>query len=534
MPQTSTAPPPLSTFSRDALRIVLFGMPAAGKTSLLGALAQAAQTQEHVLNGRLTEKSNALAELQRQVYESQPRETLNEIVPYAVTFEPLAQGRVGGPSERLDAVLIDCDGRVANELLARQHGLDGEPTQGALARAIQDADALVLVVDAAADPVQLESDFTQFGRFLRLLEQSRGQQTEVGGLPVFLVLAKCDLLAQPKDTPAAWIDRIEARKEEVGQHFRAFLAEEESRKPLTFGRIDLHVEATAIRRPALVGSPARPREPFGVAELFRDCLEEAAAFRRRRGRSQRRLVVTLAGSIALLAVMGLVALGLVATRKGSAGTRLEIDVDRFRAAEAEQGAAVRHHKVKAKIDELTALKNDPAFAQLPADKRDSVEGRLRELQAYQKYEEAVDRIPDPINAASEKELRKIQADLLEIRMPEEYRSAWADTDATRKRSAWLDDADAIERAIQGTKKSYQELIEAGSEVLRRKNEADLPRRARTVLDRAANVPGPENYKDRYIPGSQRVTYGRIFDLVDVKELLSQWDDLKKELKGFAK
>ena len=44
---------------------------------------------------------------------------------------------------------------------------------------------------------------------------------------------------------------------------------------MPFGQIDLHLWATAVKRPALAGSPPRPREPFGVAELFRLCREEA-------------------------------------------------------------------------------------------------------------------------------------------------------------------------------------------------------------------------------------------------------------------
>jgi GTPase SAR1 family protein len=531
MPQTTTPPASLSTFGPDALRIVLFGMPAAGKSSLLGALAQSAQTQEHVLNGHLTDKTNGLAELQRQVYEDRLRETLDEIVPYPVTFEPVERGRAG---RRLDAVLVDCDGRVANEVLARQQGLDGQEGESALAGALREADALVLVVDAAADRVQLESDFTQFARFLRLLELSRGQRTEVGGLPVFLVLAKCDLLAQPPDTPAAWIDRIEERKQEVGQHFREFLAREEAHTPLTFGRIDLHVEATAVKRPALAGSPARPREPYGVAELFRQSLEDARAFRRRQSWSERRLFLTLAGSVGLIAVMGLVAFGLVVSRKGSASSKLEIDVDRYRVADANATPAARHRKAKEKVDELSALASDPAFAQLPGDKREFVESRLRELKAYQDYEKKLGEIPDPMDARTEEQLRQVERSLVELPVPEAYRNTWTETDAARQRATWLDDIDALDRAIKSTKKSFQELTEAGNEVIRRKNEADLPRRAKTVLEKAAYLPDPKNDKDKLIPGSRRVTYGRIFEMVGVKQVLSQWDEVRQELERFAK
>ena len=71
-------PPPAP--GDDALRIVLFGMPDAGKTSLLGGLAQAAQTQEHLLNGHLADPTHGLAELQHRVYDEGPRETLEEVL----------------------------------------------------------------------------------------------------------------------------------------------------------------------------------------------------------------------------------------------------------------------------------------------------------------------------------------------------------------------------------------------------------------------------------------------------------------------
>src|SRR5262249_54771371 len=114
MPDTTTptAPP---TVSRDALRIVLFGMPAAGKSSLLGALGEAAQAQEHLLHGRLADLSHGIAELRQRLYDESPRRTVEEIVPYPVAFEPFADPHDGGP--RAEALLIDCDGRVANDLL---------------------------------------------------------------------------------------------------------------------------------------------------------------------------------------------------------------------------------------------------------------------------------------------------------------------------------------------------------------------------------------------------------------------------------
>src|SRR5260370_5127949 len=114
MPESSTTPAPRLTPGRSAERLVLFGMPGAGKSSLLGALAQAAQTQEHLLNGHLTDSTKGLAELERRLYEDQPRETLEEVIPYPVVFEPFVAYEPG-VDPKIEAVLVDCDGRGAND-----------------------------------------------------------------------------------------------------------------------------------------------------------------------------------------------------------------------------------------------------------------------------------------------------------------------------------------------------------------------------------------------------------------------------------
>src|SRR5207247_2430280 len=94
---------------------------------------------------------------------------------------------VAGKGEKWEALLIDCDGRAANELLSRRTSLDAENGQRGLARAILEADVLLLVLDVSAPPSQVDNDFAEFGRFLKFFERSRGQRTEVGGLPVYLV-----------------------------------------------------------------------------------------------------------------------------------------------------------------------------------------------------------------------------------------------------------------------------------------------------------------------------------------------------------
>jgi hypothetical protein len=84
---------------------------------------------------------------------------------------------------------------------------------------------------------------------------------------------------------------------------------EQESGPLPFGRLDLHLWATAVKRPALAGTPAKAREPYGVAELFRQCLEQAAAFRSRRRKAGRRLVWTVGTAGGIVALMTALAVG---------------------------------------------------------------------------------------------------------------------------------------------------------------------------------------------------------------------------------
>src|SRR3954470_12711106 len=95
MAEAPAQTPPQTKAPPDALRIVLFGMPAAGKSSLLGALVQAAHTQEHLLNGKLNDLSGGLGELRRQVYEDNNRRTADEVVPYPIDFQPHEGGSAG-------------------------------------------------------------------------------------------------------------------------------------------------------------------------------------------------------------------------------------------------------------------------------------------------------------------------------------------------------------------------------------------------------------------------------------------------------
>lgn len=522
----------LSSSAGSPLRLVLFGMPDAGKSSLLGAIVQAAQSQVHLLNGHLTPVSEGLAELHRRLYEESPKQTVEEIVPYRLTFKPFpAPGRPDADEQ--EVVWIDCDGRVANDLLARRRSLEPAGDEASLAGAIAEADALILVIDASAGPTQVNADFTEFARFLRLLEHNRGKSSEISGLPVFLVLTKCDLLARPGDGLAGWLERIEEHKNQVAERFRSFLAHE-ARAHVPFGRIDLHVWATAVKRPALADSPAKPREPYGVAELIRQALEYADTFRHRRRVAGRRLLWIAAGSLGLVGAMGVLATTLLVYPHRPEPGELERTVSHYRAQQQAQSPREQYLNVKLKIDDLNDFRSRPGYDQLPAELRDYVETRLQDLRAFQALENQLASVADPKDAKSEGELQDMDAALAKAEMiAEPYRTAWNRTDAMARLYTDRDDVKALLAAAKTVRAGYQKLVEDGRRVVNTRDDPNLIQRAKAVMERAKALPDARTDGAKPIPGSPRVTYTTVFALRGIDELLRQWDDIRKKLEPVA-
>jgi GTPase SAR1 family protein len=489
----ATPPPPIEP---NALRIVLFGMPDAGKSSLLGALGQAAQTQERQLQGRLSDPWHGLGELQRRLYDEKSRETLEEIVPYPVTFEPLHGGKPD-PEERLDAVLFDCDGRAANEILTHRGSLDDAKAEK-LSQAIRDADALVLVVDASATHEQMEADFGEFVRFLRLLEQNRSDRSEIGDFPVFLVLSKCDLLAKPTDLPSNWSESIEERRKQVETRFKDFL-EGDDDAPTGFGSIDLSVLATAVRRPALHGEPAAPREPFGVADLFRQAFRSAADFRERHRRAHKRLLVTVAAAVAFVALMIAGAVTLVLTRDSFQSVPLAGIVENYRSRENPNPSARLTEPLQRKIGELSDMRRNEEFERLPAELKDYVSNRLKELTTYQEYKSRLERERPPSQMRGPEDLSQLETRLQDsLGPPSEYQNDWQKTDAALLRQKWLNDCKAIRNGVAEMTEWHGKNTEAAVDLMQFKDRPgsvlqwpEWHERVASLLATAAKPPHPE-------------------------------------------
>jgi GTPase SAR1 family protein len=530
LPALTPDPWPLT----PALRVVLFGMPGAGKSSLLGALAQAAQTQEHVLNGHLTDLSHGLGELQRRLYEEAPRETLEEVVPYPVAFDSFTSSGPDGDGRHLDAIFVDCDGRVANELLARRRSLGTDDGDGPLAQQLLQSDALILVIDASAPQAQIDSDFTEFGRFLHFLEQSRGRRSEVAGLPVYLVLTKCDLLAQPGDNASAWADRIEERKREVGQRFQAFLTRRSVNGLAPFGTVSLHLRATAVKRPGLADSPLRAREPYGVAELFRQSLRSARGFRRRQRRSGRRLLWTVAGTVGVVALMVGFATSRLADRYRPAPTALLEKIANYRASEGDTPSSRLREPLQRRISELSELKNDPDFSSLPEEEQGYVQERLQELEEYRAYWEKIQRIRvDDLRTDAEFQGLVRRLNMGDLDIPSPHQSEWSQTDAGLFHSRLIKNADALLGGVRESEGWFRASIRQGEELwtFAHGKPTDAPSWSQwqtqvgALLARAF----PHAEADE-LPGTDALTYAAVFRFDHVASARRDWEQLQLRLK----
>jgi hypothetical protein len=329
------------------------------------------------------------------------------------------------------------------------------------------------------------------------------------------------------------LDRIERRKNQVGDRFREFLARAGTAAAAPFGQIDLRLAATAVKRPALAGSPAKPREPYGVAELFRQALDSADRFRARRRRSQRRLFVTVVGSLGLLGLLAAGGTTLYRSRTG-VPSLLETQFDRWRARDQDLTPAERHRYLQARLDELTALVNDRAFAELPPEKEEQTRARLQELQAYQEYARQLAQIQDVRDARSLEQLGQIQAGLEQLEVPAAYRLEWSQTDAGRRHADALEDVAALRAAVTRVRDWYEKLNKEGQQVLNNAREANLPARAKKVLDQAAGPPFPEGEPDKVLPGGRRITYATVFRFPGVAEARLRWDEIRKKLEPYAR
>jgi hypothetical protein len=500
-------------------RIVFFGPPHAGKTGLIHAFLRRA--------GVDYQDAAAVAPAGR-----------SEVVPYVA---PAAAVQTA-------VVLTDVDGRAAGEIIARPDRLRAARGRVAAAAAgeVRSADAIVLTLDAAATDGGLLELFRDFTRFLDGLEQTRAFGREVGGLPVFLTLTKCDKLWLPGDDPREWEARVQTRLRNVRREFEEYLADETSYSadPYTFGSIDLHVAATALQFPKDPRFAPLGDAPYGVDELFDEASAAAVAFRDRADASGRRLRWTVAGAGGLAGAMLAGLLAVAAFGPNADEDRLARRLNAYHDREGTAAARLADRAFRRNRAELEAIRGDFAFEQLPEEERQFVADRLREFEAYQQYRERFGPgQPGPAEVRSRTELDALDAALAgDLAPPAEYAAAWADTEAVRLWSKWRTDADLLRQAEAALNEWYRGLIRRGTVMLLGPAVDSRWRQDLGALLREAETPPVK--PAAAIPGSPAVpvrrgaplTYAGVFEFDRVEQAAADWAETRGrllDLRGLA-
>ena len=455
-----------STTDPDIPQVLLFGHSGAGKSALLGALYQAGEKQGETLRGEVLEPSGRLASIRDAVYSGKELEkTHTELTSYTVRLRPWRDGTrlVGEP---FTTVLNDCSGKAAESLIRHPDSLHDPETRAPLARAVIDADAIILMVNASSDEKELSSAFAEFHAFLTIVAWGKANAREVGGFPIYLVLTQCDKLAKPNDTRANWEERVQGRAEATWDKFHSFLKvaahEDDSPSPfLPFGSIELMVQGVAVRLPRLVDSPGQPATPFHVAELFRDCFAAAKSHRERVGGSNRRLKWTVRSAITFVAAMLVTSIGMILFQPPPVDFQL---ADRVTAYEMhEPPAAVRlvEPNLTRNKQTLTSFRDDPGYFTLRDDLKEFIDSRLKEIDDYKRYRDKLNAATSPGDTRTLDELAEVEKTLRgDLALPANY--SWEETPVALLRQKWLDDASAIRKAEKTFQDYYRDLIRQGN------------------------------------------------------------------------
>jgi hypothetical protein len=506
-------------------RVVFFGPPHAGKSSLIERFVRAASAPD----------SPAV-----ELTPAEPPNSLRrELVPHLLRVEHPADGKAGGRF-----VVVDCDGRAAGELLAHSSGLVRGKARGALAQAVRSADALVLVVDAAASPDAVDQTFRNFGHFLDGLEEGRTFGREVGGLPVFLTLTKCDALHRDGDTPTDWLARIAERERELRSRFEDYfgddVANEEPSPFLPFGSVDLHPAATSIQVPGgkAFAAYADPDGSFGVARLVRESLPAARGYRARVLGARKRLRWTLTGAGALLGTMLVGLLVLLATG-GFGGDLLTDRVRAYVANEPPPAVYLADRNFAHARKELLSFRESLGFDRLPADLQAFVEDRLREFDAYKEYR---DKFKPPRLGPAEiqtvEQAAKLDTDLNnELAPPEAYAKRWGETEAERLWKKWRTDLGLVRTAEAALHDWYSRLIQRGNALLLTESPPDFGWRTQieTLLHDAGEPPFRPEQEVEGSPAvpvlrGKKLTYAPAFETARVEQARQDWQATSSRLR----
>jgi GTPase SAR1 family protein len=508
-------------------RLLLFGSPGAGKTSLLGALAQAAPG----LKGQFVDPSGAWGRLQKSTYEA-PTLATDQLASYDFKLLPIGDGSAG-----VEVKILDCSGKSAAEMLR-----DAAPFAAAhpLKKSVLGADGILLLVDMSLPKQQLSDEFRRFGQWLAELYQTRGKLALVGDLPIYLVLTKCDALGKKDETINQWKQRVEDLKRTLDEQFHKILKDEGE----SFGSLDVKLWATAIKRPAFIDQPASPREPYGVAELFRQCFDSAHDFARRRQTSQSRLHNILVGLTGAVALLGLSLAFLVEYKPDTRSAALEEQVQTVlprKDAKAPQRLGGTLKKLGEKQKRLAEIATAQEFVHLPAESRDSVQKYRQEIEQYlEMSDEFKTKAKFPFMAKTEQDFLEREKAVAGLALRPDWdqtplgkraaqcRKEYAAVhQAIAEREAWLSEQTAKNNAL--LKQGFKLQLKLSEKMKLGPQEAELW----DVQYRNQMQARPTALQSDTIPGVSGVTYEFLDQFQSIKDARKRWDAVKTQLRRVA-
>ncbi len=402
------------------LRVVFFGPPRSGKSKLLDAVAAVARTQ-----------ADDTVQLVPAEAPTGPRSVVRRRVAVDLPGERVVTG---------DVEFIDCDGIAAQKLLADADLLRRRQARSELAASVRSTDALVVVIDATWPPEQVEAVFAQLHTFLTVLRDQRAADREVGGLPVFLVLGKCDELARREEAFSDWQARVTDELSKLEGRFRDWF--EDAGGPfLAFGSTELYVTATATSWPQVVGGLTDSTGGFGIDELHAGVLVAARDHQTRSAKSRKRLHWTAGIAVGLLSAMLFTMVYLSASREPPAVDALSARIKRMKEAFGPPERRLSDERFERNRRELNTARESPVFDLLSADLQQYVTAELRQFAEYEEYRQRFDPpqfSPADVRTAGERvELEQALAERL--KPPVEYAETWEPTEAVRLATKWQGD-----------------------------------------------------------------------------------------------
>ncbi len=538
------------------VRVVVFGLPDSGKSSLLGAFLQAGKVQPADLKGQIVDQTGRLAELQTKTYED-PSAPRAKKALFGAAKKASAQDVLELPFRFEDAedksvtpgVLIDTAGDSTLEILDADVGF--QPT-GPLAQAIFQADCVVLVIDVGVTGPKLEEAFQKFAAFLKEFQKQRGARTDISGLPVYLVLNKCDLLARKTDTFSNWLQRIEEGKRKIDQRFHQALAQHaEPDQP--FGNINLELWATATHRPTLADRPGRPTEPFGVAELFRQIIDSADDFSTQRESAQFILSNTILGLVFFVLLM-LGFAGIVYLNRPTAQmTKYQNEITMLLPAPKAPRSDLYREPVDVRLAKLKETRDSELFNQLVPKERGAIDSAIASLEDYLTFTQKLKQLKHVSESRYEVDVRRSDVELDTFAYDlGERKDTWADTDLVRNLKQREVDSKLFKLAVKKQSDWFQEHTK-NAEALRidgLKFEISQEPAAKLLPDvktwaskvDAALALKPTEPTNRLEPGREigpdgaeivevtQTRYDSVYALHEIGKLQRQWDQARSELK----